>query len=130
MNTITVSLVWLGALYAAFVVKQFLADSLLQTTWIALGKAQKRGWLLPLTIHAGIHGALTFLLMLGLQPSLWWLGPVDFVVHGALDYGKASVTRRLGLTDKDAGWWWLLGLDQRLHEVTHFAYVLALLATA
>ena len=130
MNTITVSLVWLGVLYAAFVVKQFIGDSLLQTTWMALGKAQKSGWLLPLVIHAGIHGVLTLALMLALRPSLWWLGPLDFVIHAILDYGKASATRRLGLTDKDVGWWWLLGLDQRLHEVTHFAFVLAILAAA
>ena len=130
MTTITVSLVWLATLYAAFVVKQFLGDSLLQTTWMALGKAQKHGWFLPLVTHAAIHGALTLLLMLALRPSLWWLAPVDFGIHALLDYGKAAVTRGLGLTDKDARWWWLLGLDQRLHEITHFAYVLAVLAAA
>lgn len=130
MSTITVSVAWLAVLYGAFVVKQFLGDSLLQTTWMALGKAQARDWLAPLAVHAGIHGALTLLLMLALRPSLWWLGPVDFVLHGVIDYGKSSVTRGLGLSDKDAGWWWLFGLDQRLHEATHFGYLLAILATA
>jgi hypothetical protein len=130
MSSITVSVGWLAALYGAFVVKQFLGDSLLQTTWMALGKAQQRDWLAPLVTHAGIHGTLTLLLMLALRPSLWWLGPLDFVVHGVIDYGKSSVTRSLDLTDKDAGWWWLFGLDQRLHEATHFAYLLAILVTA
>jgi hypothetical protein len=129
MTTITVSLVWLGVLYGAFILKQFVADSLLQTTWMALGKAEKNGWLTPLLVHAGIHGACTLGLMLVFRPSLWWLGPFDFVLHGVLDYGKSAATRRLALTDTDVGWWWLLMLDQRLHEATHFAYVLAILAT-
>ena len=130
MTTITVSLVWLGVLYGAFILKQFVADSLLQTTWMALGKAEEHGWLAPLLVHAGIHGACTLALMLALRPSLWWLGPFDFVLHGVLDHGKSVATRRLALTDKDVGWWWLLMLDQRLHEATHFGYVLAILATA
>lgn len=130
MSTITVSVGWLAVLCIAFIVKQFIADSLLQTTWMALGKAEKKGWLAPLAAHAGIHGAMTLVLMLAFKPSLWWLGPLDVVVHGALDYGKAGVTRGLDLTGKDIGWWWLLGLDQRLHELTHFIYILAILVTA
>jgi hypothetical protein len=124
---ITVSVVWLGALYVAFVIKQFLADFLLQTNWMACGKAQSRGWLAPLATHAGVHAALTLLLMLALLPSLWWLGLVDFVVHTVIDRGKALATRGLGLTEKDNAWWWLLGLDQALHQLTHFSFVLALL---
>jgi hypothetical protein len=124
---ITVSVIWLGALYVAFVIKQFLADFLLQTSWMACGKAQSRGWLAPLATHAGVHGMLTLLLMLALLPSLWWLGLVDFVVHTVIDRGKALATRGLGLTETDNAWWWLLGLDQALHQLTHFAFVLALL---
>jgi Protein of unknown function (DUF3307) len=129
MNVITVSVVWLSALYIAFTVKHFAADFLFQTNWMASGKEQKQGWLLPLSTHAGIHGALTLALMLSLQPSLWWLGPVDFVVHGVIDRGKGLATRNLGLTLKDAGWWWLLGLDQALHALTHFSYIAALLVS-
>jgi hypothetical protein len=127
MNMITVSVVWLGALYVAFVIKHFLADFLLQTSWMACGKAQSQGWLAPLATHASIHGVLTLLLMLALLPSLWWLGLVDFAVHIVVDRGKALATRGLGLTEKDNAWWWLLGLDQAMHQLTHFSFILALL---
>jgi len=127
MNAITVSVIWLAALYLAFVIKHFAADFLFQTNWMAIGKEQSRGWLAPLATHAGIHGALTLVLMLTLQPSLWWLGPIDFVIHGVIDRLKGLATRRFGLTQKDARWWWLLGLDQALHALTHFSYILALL---
>jgi hypothetical protein len=127
MNMITVSVFWLGALYVAFVIKHFLADFLLQTSWMAHGKAESQGWLAPLATHAGIHGALTLLLMLALLPSLWWLGLVDFAVHTVIDRCKALATRGLGLTETDDAWWWLMGLDQALHQLTHFSFVLALL---
>jgi hypothetical protein len=129
VNTITISATSLGALYVAFVIKHFVADFLLQTSWMVAGKEQCRGWLTPLAAHAGIHAALTLLLMLVLQPSLWWLSLVDFIVHGATDYGKATATRKLGLTDKDNARWWLLGLDQAVHDLTHFSFILALLLT-
>lgn len=129
MSTITVSVAWLGALCAAFIVKHLVADFLLQTGWMAMGKAQDRDWLLPLAAHAGIHAALTWALMLAISPKLWWLGLVDFAVHAGIDRAKAVATRRLGLTQKDGAWWWLLGLDQALHELTHLVYVLAILAT-
>jgi hypothetical protein len=127
MNMITVSVIWLSALYVAFVIKHFLADFLFQTSWMARGKADSQGWLAPLAIHASVHGVLTLLLMLALLPSLWWLGLVDFAVHTIIDRGKASATRGLGLTEKDDAWWWLVGLDQALHELTHFSFILAVL---
>lgn len=127
MNTITVSVVWLSEVYAAFVIKHLLGDFLFQTGWMAGGKAKAHGWMAPLALHAGIHGVLTSALMLALRPSLFWLGLVDLVVHGVIDRGKALATRGLGLTEKDNPWWWLIGLDQALHQVTHFCFILVLL---
>jgi hypothetical protein len=127
MNVATVPVVWLGALYVAFTIKHLLADFIFQTNWMAQGKTQAQGWLAPLAAHAGIHALLTLLLALALLPSLWWLGLVDFVVHTIIDRGKALATRGLGLHETDNAWWWLLGLDQALHALTHFSFVLALL---
>ena len=124
---ITISVVWLVVLYVMFVVKHVLADFLFQTSWMATGKARSQGWLVPLATHAGIHAALTLLLMLVLLPSLWWLCLVDFAVHSIVDRGKTLATRGFGLTEKDSAWWWLMGIDQALHELTHFAFVIALL---
>jgi hypothetical protein len=127
MATIAISTIGLATLYVSFVIKHFLGDFLFQTAWMAYGKEQRENWLSPLAAHAGIHGALTLLLTLAFLPSLWWLGPVDFVIHGLIDRSKALVTRWRGLTLKDKGWWWLIGLDQALHGLTHFSYILALL---
>ena len=127
MNTVTVSLAWIAALYATFVVKHFLADFLFQTGWMAIEKGEIRGWVAPLAIHAAIHAGLTLVIALVVWPPLWWLGAVDFAVHAAIDRAKAGVTRAMAVTPKDNAWWWLLGADQALHELTHLGFVLALL---
>jgi hypothetical protein len=127
MWTITIPVLWLGTLFVTFVAKHLVADFLLQNGWMAYGKAKAEGWLVPLSVHAGIHGALTLLIMLVLLPSYWWLGFLDFAVHAIIDRGKALATSSLGLTEKDNPWWWLLGIDHALHDLTHFAYILVIL---
>jgi hypothetical protein len=59
-------------------------------------------------------------------PDLFWLGAVDFVIHCAIDRAKAEVVRRSGATPVKASFWWLLGLDQTLHHLTHFGFILVL----
>jgi hypothetical protein len=68
----------------------------------------------------------TLIIVLAVRPSLWWLAPLDFALHLIIDRGKANVVRYLKLTPKDSGFWWAIGTDQSLHQVVHFAYVLAL----
>jgi hypothetical protein len=126
MQFVTLPVTWICLLYIAFVIKHFLADFLFQTGWMALGKGTQHGWLKPLAVHAGIHAAMTLLLALFFLPALWWLCLVDFVVHGFIDRCKALATRRLGLTEKDSATWWLLGLDQALHQLTHFGFIVAM----
>ncbi len=127
MSTIAIPVIWFVSLYVAFVIKHLLADFIFQTGWMALGKSQSQGWVAPLAAHSGIHAVLTFLIALAVQPSLWWLGPVDFVVHSLIDRGKGWATQSLDVTEKDNAWWWLLGLDQALHQLTHFSFILVLL---
>ncbi|HEY7297776.1 MAG TPA: DUF3307 domain-containing protein [Xanthobacteraceae bacterium] len=119
----TTSIAWFAALYAAFALKQFLADFVLQLTWMAAGKEQTRGWAVPLAAHAGCHAALTLLLMLLIAPGLWWLGPADFLIHGGIDRAKSLASRRLNLKQNSAAWWWLFGADQLLHHLTHLAFI-------
>ncbi len=126
MRVVTLPVTWISILYIFFLIKQFLADFLFQTGWMAHGKARKQEWLAPLAVHAGIHAVLTFLLALVFLPSLWWLGLVDFVVHASIDRAKALATTGLGLTEKDSATWWLLGLDQALHQLTHFCFMVAM----
>ena len=125
-----ISTVWIAAAMAAFLIKHFLADFLFQTDWIAMGKERRDGWLLPLVIHAGLHGALTTLLFLVVAPPLAWLGIADALIHGAIDRMKGIAARRRALVPSKTGFWWLLGADQTLHHLTHLVLAVVLAAAA
>jgi hypothetical protein len=109
-------------------VKHFVADFVLQTHWIAHGKERGEGWLAPLAIHALCHATLTLCIVLVAAPRLWWLALADFIVHAAIDRSKTLIAQRGGWSMNEAGFWWLLGADQFLHQVTNVAIVAALFA--
>ena len=50
---------WLIIGFFAFLAKQFVADFLLQSQWMAFGKERAERWIAPLLAHASIHAALT-----------------------------------------------------------------------
>lgn len=114
----------LAPLYIAFAVKHFLGDFALQTPRMAKGKTAASGWAAPLIAHAGTHAAGTLAIALVFAPSLWWLGLVDLALHAAIDRGKAVATR--GWTQAESRFWTAFGLDQTAHQLTHFAFVIAL----
>ncbi|MCB4801431.1 hypothetical protein QO001_003300 [Methylobacterium brachiatum] len=116
-------------LLVAFAVKHLAADFLLQTNWMAQGKERASAWAGPLCAHTGLHGFGTLLIALAVKPALWWLAPVDFVIHTAIDRGKAVICQRARFATTDARFWWLIGIDQFLHQVTHIGLA-ALLAAA
>jgi Protein of unknown function (DUF3307) len=111
-------------LYALFRAKHFVCDFLLQTDWMALtkGKPGAEGYR-ALFIHAGIHAIGTLLITVFFAPALWWLGPLDFVVHSIVDRIKGYFTYKKGWTPKDTIFWWTLGADQEAHNFTHLAYI-------
>jgi hypothetical protein len=117
----------MAILAAVFAVKHFAADFVLQTNWIALGKDCRSGWLGPLAAHAAIHAALALVIVLAVAPRLWWLAVVDFVVHFGIDRGKSILGHWAELEARNPKYWWLLGLDQLLHQLTNIALALALL---
>lgn len=123
-----ISTAWIAAASVAFLIKHFLADFLLQTDWMATGKDQPKGWLLPLAAHAGVHGAMTAALFLAVAPPLAWLGLADMLIHGAIDRLKSISTRRKALTPRQTAFWWLFGLDQSLHHLTHIGLAIVLAA--
>ena len=123
-------LVPLGTVVALMVVmaaKHFCADFLFQTSWVAKGKAAAHGWELPLAVHAGGHALLTLAIALLLFPRLWWVAPVEFVVHAVIDKGKVAVGHRKALDPTMTEYWWLVGFDQFLHQITNVLIVLAFL---
>ncbi|WP_284215208.1 MULTISPECIES: DUF3307 domain-containing protein [Alphaproteobacteria] len=124
-----ISTPWIVWGIALFLLKQLIADFLLQTRWMAIGKQRRHRWLFPLSVHAGLHGALTGLIFSILAPALAWIGLVDFIVHFAIDRAKAAIQTRLGLDVSQTGFWWLFGMDQTLHHLTHLGLA-ALLAVS
>jgi len=124
-----ISTAWIAAASVAFLIKHFLADFLLQTDWMAAGKDRPKGWLLPLAAHAGVHGAMTAALFLAVAPPLAWLGLADMLIHGIIDRLKSISTRRSALTPRQTAFWWLFGLDQSLHHLTHIVLAIVLAAS-
>lgn len=123
-----ISTTGIAACLAAFLIKHLLADLILQTGWMAMGKERPEGWLWPLSAHAGVHGALTALLFLAVAPPLAWLGLADAVIHGGIDRLKGIAANRGKLTPRQTAFWWLFGADQTLHHLTHLGLAILLAA--
>jgi len=66
-------------------VKHIIADFVLQNSWMAIGKDQKRGWALPLLAHCLVHLAVATALILMIAPRFWFVALVDFAIHIAVD---------------------------------------------
>ena len=111
------------ALMALMAVKHFCADFLFQTAAIARGKAGRHRWLTPLLLHAGGHAVLTLIIALLAFPQLWWVAVAEFVVHAAIDRGKVIAGNKARIDVSMTAYWWLLGFDQMLHQLTNVAIV-------
>lgn len=124
------TMTWLAGVMALFTLKHVVADFLLQTGWMAAGKERADGWAAPLAVHAGIHGLFTLAITLVLAPALFWLAAVDFAVHFAIDRAKSVLGRAFSVAPNSQEFWWLIGLDQMLHQLTHVAFALAVAASS
>ncbi len=113
----------------AFAVKQLGADFLLQSSWMAQGKerasALARPALRPHRPARPRHAAD--------RPdgrsrpcggSRWPISRSTTVI----DRGKALVGQRTHFPTTDARFWWLIGVDQFLHQVTHIGLAVVLAA--
>jgi hypothetical protein len=109
-------------------IKHVMADFVLQTSWMAIGKDAKKGWALPLLVHCAIHGVLAVAILLVLAPRLWFLGLVDFVLHLIIDRAKGFCVATFSVTQESHWFWWLIGIDQALHHLTNFALSVVLAA--
>jgi len=124
------SMMWLAAVMALFTLKHVVADFLLQTGWMATGKERADGWALPLAVHAGIHGLFTLAITLVLAPALAWLAVADFALHFGIDRAKSLLGRAFAVAPNSQHFWWLIGLDQMLHQLTHVVLALAVAASS
>ena len=121
------TLIWAVAL---FIIKHLLADFVLQTSWMAKGKERVKGWAAPLAAHIAVHASGTLVIALLMAPSLAWLALVDLIVHGAIDRSKTLVQQRQQFTSDQAAYWWLFGIDQTLHHLTHLIFAVWIAAAA
>jgi hypothetical protein len=126
-----ISTTWVIAALIIFLAKHLAADFLLQTAWMANGKEQPIGWFPPLLAHVLVHTAATALIFAILAPAYLWMAAVDFVVHFAIDRAKGLLNQVFDTDPTKTGFWWLLGIDQTLHHLTHlgFAILIAVVKT-
>ena len=103
-------------------VKHIIADFVLQTSWMAIGKDQKHGWALPLLAHCLVHLAVALTLILIVAPRFWFVAFIDFAIHITIDRAKGLCVSTFNVTmEPPHQWfWWLIGIDQALHHLTGF----------
>lgn len=129
--SVSLSATWLAIAVGLFCIKHYLADFVLQTTWMSRGKESPNGWLAPLAAHAGMHALLTGVIFLALSPSLAIIATVaDWTIHGAIDRGKAIASRSLEAATDNPVFWWLHGADQMAHQLTHLGFAILIAASA
>ena len=101
-------------------VKHVIADFVLQTSWMAIGKDQKTGWALPLLAHCLVHLAVISVLILIIAPKFWFVALIDFVIHITIDRAKGICASTFGVNHEHPWFWTLIGVDQALHHLTGF----------
>ncbi len=116
------------ALMAAFCLKHWVADFLLQTARMVQEKGHygRLGGLL----HAGTHGLCTaFVLLLFWVPFSLAVMIVfaEVAVHYHIDFAKERLSRWLGDTPAVQRFWIVLGLDQMLHHLTYAAMIVMII---
>ena len=110
--------------------KHVIADFVLQTSWMALGKDQKTGWALPLLAHCLVHLAVALVLILIIAPKFWFLAVIDFVIHIIIDRAKGLCASTFDVNLEHPWFWTLIGVDQALHHLTGFGLSIFMAANA
>lgn len=113
------------ALLASLQLKHFVFDWWLQTD----SEIRHKGTYLNVkgVAHSVKHALGTMALVWFFFPD-WAIltGVYDGFVHYHIDWAKQNLTRKLALTTSDENFWFLIGLDQLLHQLTYLSIVLAL----
>jgi len=116
-------------LFVVFQLKQFLADFVFQSAYMLKKTADDLTFVGPLAAHCAVHAGITLAVALVVDPKMWWLAPLDFVIHFAMDRIKAG-PRYLGRFDDPTSkpYWWAFGFDQMVHHLTHILLVWLLIS--
>jgi len=108
--------------------KHCLGDFIFQTKFMVENKG-KYGHLGGL-YHSGIHAILSLLVLsiaFGFSKNILMLCALEFVVHYHIDWGKYKITSKSNWTSKDSQFWWAVGIDQFLHQLTYIIMLLIVL---
>jgi hypothetical protein len=81
-------------------------------------------------LHSSLHGLFTLgILSFFVSPLVAiGLGLFDSVVHYLIDFIKVNINNKFSLTPINSEkFWWLLGIDQWLHQMTYLVIILILI---
>jgi hypothetical protein len=107
-------------LLVVFQLKHFIADFPLQNRYMLQKQRSDWTFIPPLALHSAIHAVTTLIVVLVVQPTLWWLAIADFVIHFTMDRIKAGPKYLGRYSDiSKSGFWIALGFDQMVHHLTH-----------
>lgn len=115
----TISLIFV--LLVSFQLKHYVADFPLQSGWMLNKRLPGWDFAFPLACHCAVHSTITLIIICLVNPSLWWLALIDFVVHFLMDRVK-SAAHYLGRFNDPTrqSFWNCFGLDQLVHHFTHY----------
>ena len=107
-----------------FQIKHLVADFVLQSAYILNNRKVygHPGGLLHVAIH--LAGSLASLLVIGGNSrTILILLLAEAVIHYHIDWFKDNIVAARSWTPKDAKFWYLLGFDQFLHQITYLGMI-------
>lgn len=113
-----------------FQIKHLVADFVLQSAYILNNRKVygHPGGLLHVAIH--LAGSLASLLVIGgNSQTIVILLLAEAVIHYHIDWFKDNLAAARSWTPKDAEFWYLLGFDQFLHQITYLGMIYYLSTT-
>ena len=112
------------ALLTAFIIKHFVIDYCLQTSYMIQHKGTYGAWGgIWHSLQHGIGSGVIYLTV-GILPAILAL-IIDYIVHYHIDYVKSNLWKLYNFEKTDRGFWVIHGIDQLLHYLTYVViYVL------
>ena len=124
----TASIQTLIAILIILQLKHFICDFLLQTPYQYLNKGT---YLHPGGIlHSAIHILFTMAVFLIVPPTLIVGIAIvvgEFLLHYHIDWSKEQIIRRRRWATTYKEFWWAIGADQLLHQLTYLGIVVLLI---
>lgn len=107
-----------------FIVKHFICDFPLQTSYMLQKSKLGWGWILPLLSHSAVHAiaSLIILVLFG-KGQYAWLALIELAIHFIIDRVKGHPHLLGRFKPTESSFWTSLGFDQMLHYITYILMV-------